>query len=107
VVERAGLENRCTASRYRGFESHLLRCDEQGWPFSYRRPIEARQTGLQTDSPIAKSPGKSKTQVCLQRLRHRLPRHVRVPKARRRPLAILAESWQRAAQERAFRTLPS
>jgi hypothetical protein len=25
VVERAGLENRCTASRYRGFESHLLR----------------------------------------------------------------------------------
>ena len=25
MVERAGLENRCTASRYRGFESHLLR----------------------------------------------------------------------------------
>jgi hypothetical protein len=25
VVERAGLENRCTPSGYRGFESHLLR----------------------------------------------------------------------------------
>ena len=25
MVERAGLENRCTGSRYRGFESLLLR----------------------------------------------------------------------------------
>jgi hypothetical protein len=32
VVERGGLENRCTASSYRGFESLPLRCNDEGRP---------------------------------------------------------------------------
>lgn len=69
MVERAGLEIRCTASRYRGFESHLLRSSESvpgddqetslaalSWSEcgEHRRPVTARTRSFQAAIKRAK-----------------------------------------------------
>lgn len=51
MVERAGLENRCTAPRYRGFESHLLR-----WPCRTIRTIRLIKADLLAPWALARSP---------------------------------------------------
>ena len=58
MVERAGFEIRCSASRYRGFESHLLRYQSRSDTFEDRiRPgsdLEWDEAGVSASVPISK-----------------------------------------------------